>query len=88
MRRDSSVTMNSKSLAVVAIATIAAMLVAPLVGTNAVVAGGYDKSQATSQANACGNGKMPLNIGCQNVASQIQGDKNAVAAAADQPFED
>jgi hypothetical protein len=23
---------------------------------------------------------MPLNIGCQNVASLIQGDKNAVAA--------
>ena len=40
--------MNSKSLAVVAIATIAAMLVVPLVGTNAVFAGGYDKSQATS----------------------------------------
>jgi hypothetical protein len=82
LRRDSSVTM------MIAIATIAAMLVASLVGTNAVFAGGYDKSQVTSQANACGNGKMPLNIGCQNVASQIQGDKNAVAAAADQTFED
>ena len=67
--------MNTKSLAVVAIAAVAAMLVASLAGTNAVFAGGYDKSQATSQANACGNGKMPLNIGCQNVASQIQCDK-------------
>jgi hypothetical protein len=88
LRRDSSVTMNSKSLAVVAIAAVAAMLVASLVGTNVVFAGGYEKSQAASQANACGNGKMPMNVGCQNIASQIQGDKNAVAAAADQTFED
>ena len=53
------------------------MLVASLVGTNAVFAGGYEKSQAASQANDCGNGKMPMNVGCQNIASQIQGDKNA-----------
>jgi hypothetical protein len=80
--------MNNKSLAVVAIAAVAAMLVASLAGTNAAFAGGYEKNQATSQANACGNGKLPMYIGCQNVASQIQGDENAVAAAADQTFED
>jgi hypothetical protein len=79
--------MNNKSLAVVAIAAIAAMLVASLVGTNAVFAGGYERNQATSQANACGNGKLPLNIGCQNVGSQIQGDENAVSAAAEQSFD-
>ena len=88
MRKDSSITMNNKSLAVVAIAAVAAMLVASLAGTKAVFAGGYEKNQAASQANACGNGKLPMNIGCQNVASQIQGDENAVAAAADQTFED
>jgi hypothetical protein len=43
-------------------------------------------SQATSQANACGNGELPLNIGCQNTGSQIQGDKNAVTQAADKVF--
>ena len=43
-------------------------------------------NQATSQANACGNGELPLNVGCQNVGSQIQGDENAVASAADQSF--
>jgi hypothetical protein len=80
--------MNTKSLAVVAIAAVAAMLVASLVGTNTVFAGGYEKNQATSQATACGNGKLPMNIGCQNVGSQIQGDENAVAAAADQTFDD
>ena len=79
--------MNNRSLAAVAIAAIAAMLVASLVGTNAVFAGGYEKNQATSQANACGNGKLPLNIGCQNVGSQIQGDENAVSAAAEQSFD-
>ncbi len=79
--------MDNRSLAVVAIAAVAAMLVASFVGTNAVFAGGYEKNQATSQANACGNGELPLNIGCQNVGSQIQGDENAVSAAAEQFFD-
>ena len=78
--------MNNKSLAVVAIAAVAAMLVASLVGTNTVSA--YEKNQATSQANACGNGKLPYNVECQNVASQIQGDENGVSAAAEQSFDD
>ena len=39
----------------------------------------YENNQATSQANACGNGELPLNVGCQNVDSQIQGDENVVA---------
>ena len=43
-------------------------------------------SQATSQANACGNVELPLNIGCQNTGSQIQGDENAVTQAADKVF--
>ena len=44
------------------------------------------KSQATSQVNECGNGFYPLNVGCQNTASQIQGDENEVALAANQAF--
>jgi hypothetical protein len=79
--------MNTKSLAVVAIAVVAAMLVASLVGTNTVFAGGYEKNQATSQANACGNGELPLNVGCQNIDSQVQGDENAVSIAAEQAFD-
>ena len=39
----------------------------------------YEKNQATSQANACGNGKLPINVFCQNIGSQIQGEENAVA---------
>ena len=48
----------------------------------------YEKNQAISQANACGNGFMPYNVGCQNTASQIQGDENGVSTAADQTFDD
>ena len=44
------------------------------------------KSQAVSQVNGCDNGFMPLNIGCQNTASQIQGDENGVALTAQQTF--
>ena len=36
-------------------------------------------NQATSQANACGNGKLPLNVFCQNIDSQVQGEENTVA---------
>lgn len=37
-------------------------------------------------ASAADNWQQPLNIGCQNTASQIQGDENGVALAADQVF--
>lgn len=37
----------------------------------------YEKNQAASQANDCGNGELPLNVFCQNLLSQIQGDGNA-----------
>ena len=46
----------------------------------------YGKSQAISQANDCGNGFLPENVGCQNTASQIQGDENVVVTAAEQAF--
>jgi hypothetical protein len=80
---------NNKLLTFVAVAAVAAMLVATsLVSTNDAFAGKkkYEKNQAMSQTNACGNGELPLNIGCQNIASQVQGDENAVAQAAQQFF--
>ena len=49
---------------------------------------GYEKSQATSQANACGNGEMPLDVFCQNLNSQIQGDENAVTILGNQVSEE
>ena len=38
----------------------------------------YTKNQAKSDTNECGNGQASMNIGCQNIDSQIQGDENAV----------
>jgi hypothetical protein len=79
--------MNTKYMFIVA--AMAVMLVgATALATEDAFAGKkkYEKNQATSQANACGNGELPLNIGCQNVGSQIQGDENAVSQAAEQAF--
>ena len=80
--------MNTKYMFITA--AMAVMLIgATAFATDSAFAGGkkhYEKNQATSQANACGNGELPLNVGCQNVDSQIQGDENVVALAADQSF--
>ncbi|MGH9950136.1 MAG: hypothetical protein ACRD5J_00785 [Nitrososphaeraceae archaeon] len=82
--------MDNKTLSIAVVAAVAAMLIATsAVATEDAFAGkkkGYEKNQAISQANACGNGKLPLNVGCQNTASQIQGDENAVSQAAEQVF--
>ena len=45
-------------------------------------ASAYKKNQAASQTRACGNGEIPTNVGCQNIDSHIQGDKNSVALTA------
>ena len=46
----------------------------------------YNRNQAKSDVNACGNGQVPTNIGCQNIDSQIQGDENSVALTSQQTF--
>jgi hypothetical protein len=58
--------------------------------------GGYTKSQAVTQVNDCGNGPPrdgagltteptgPIDVFCQNLASQIQGDYNTPVLDADQ----
>lgn len=79
--------MNSKYLVVVA--ALAVMLVAgtALATTDSALATKYKgKSQAVSQVNDCGNGELPENVGCQNTASQIQGDDNSAALASSQEF--
>ena len=80
----------------VVIAAMAVMLIgATAFATDSAFAGGdghkkkkTEYSQATSQVNNCGNGKYPLNVGCQNTASQIQGDENAAYLTSDQEFDD
>ena len=78
--------MNSKYMVIVA--AMAVMLIgATAFATDSTFATKKrEYNQATSQANACGNGEMPLNVGCQNTASQIQGDENGVAIATQQTF--
>jgi hypothetical protein len=78
--------MNTKYMVVVA--AMAVMLVgATAFATDSAFADKkkhYDKNQAVSQANACGNGELPLNVYCQNIGSQVQGDENVVSAAGSQ----
>ena len=74
------------------VAAMAVMLIgATAFATNSAFADGkkkYEKNQALSQANACGNGKLPMYVFCDNQASQIQGDDNAVSTASAQQSED
>ena len=72
--------MNIKYLIIVASMTAMLVGATALSTTESAFAGKkkYEKSQAISQANACGNGVLPLNVFCQNLVSQIQGDGNAV----------
>ena len=82
MRNDN---VNKRALAVTTVAAL--MLIATMTSmatTENVVA--YTRNQATSSANACGNGEVPTNVGCQNTASQIQGDENSVALTSQQTF--
>ena len=79
--------MNTNHMVIVAAMTV--MLIgATALATEDAFAGKkkYGKNQAISQANDCGNGFLPENVGCQNTASQIQGDENVVVTAADQAF--
>jgi hypothetical protein len=73
--------MNSRYMVVVATMTV--MLIgATAFATDSAFADGkkkYEKNQAISQTNACGNGELPLNVFCQNIGSQVQGEENAVA---------
>ena len=81
--------MNTKYIVIVAAMTAMLIGATALATTDSAFADGkkkYEKNQAISQANACGNGELPLNVGCQNIDSQIQGDENAVSLAADQAF--
>jgi hypothetical protein len=77
--------MNTKYMFIVAAAMVAMLVGATALATSES-AFASDENQAVSQANACGNGELPLNVGCQNINSQIQGDENAVSLAADQIF--
>jgi hypothetical protein len=75
--------MNTKYIVIIGASAV--MMISALATTDSVFA--YEKSQAVSQVNDCGNGELPLNVGCQNTVSQIQGDGNEAALASEQAFE-
>jgi hypothetical protein len=74
---------------------IVAAMTVMLIGATAVTADNafadekkkYGKSQVVKQVNKCGNGDMAMYVGCENTASQIQGDSNRVAGATAQSFD-
>jgi hypothetical protein len=78
--------MNTKYMVVVA--AMAVMLIGATALATEDALATKSKSQAAAQSNACGNGFMSENVGCQNTASQIQGDDNTAALASSQQFED
>jgi hypothetical protein len=73
--------MNSKYM--VMVAAMAVMLIgATAHATDDAFADGkkkHGKNQAVGQTNACGNGKLPMYVFCQNTGSQVQGEDNSVA---------
>lgn len=81
---------NQAKFAIVAVATVAAMLIATsAISVEDVFAGKKrEYSQSTSQANACGNGFMSTNVACQNMDSQVQGHENGVAVTGQHTFDD
>ena len=90
-----SILTNKKALivAAAAIAMTFTLTASALVDDN-TSAKKYEKNQAMSGANACGNEELPLNVLCNNEASEIQGDENAIGmtsaqegGAIEQPYE-
>ncbi|MGH9975883.1 MAG: hypothetical protein ACRD8Z_08630 [Nitrososphaeraceae archaeon] len=78
--------MNTKYMFIVATMAVILVGATTLATDSAFATKKKAYNQATSQANTCGNGELPLNVGCQNVESQVQGDENGVALSADQSF--
>ena len=75
----------------VIVAAMAVMLIgATTLATDDAFAGKkkYGKNQVISQANACGNGKLPMYVFCQNTGSQVQGENNGVSLSGAQESEE
>jgi hypothetical protein len=77
---------NKRTLVIAGTAAIMLLAATVIATATTEIAFAYNKNQATSQANDCGNGEVPIDVFCQNLASQIQGDHNTVAMAAEQGF--
>jgi hypothetical protein len=71
--------MNTKYMFIVAAMAVMLIGATALATEDSFATKKREYNQATSQANACGNGELPLNVFCQNIGSQVQGEENAVA---------
>jgi hypothetical protein len=76
--------MNNRSISKVTVTVTVAIATVMLVGTITVSLGGNsafatkEKNQDASEANACGNGELLLNVFCETTTSQVDGEENAV----------
>lgn len=76
--------MNNRSISKVVVTVTVAIAPVMLVGTITVSLGDNSvfaikkKNQGASEANACGNGELPLNVFCETTTSQVDGEENAV----------
>jgi hypothetical protein len=69
---------NKRTLVAAALGIILLATTVVSIGTTEEKVFAYEKNQAASLANGCGNDDVPFNVLCQNLLSQIQGDGNAV----------
>jgi len=71
---------RSRKKIAVTVAIVTVMLVRTVtvsLGDNSAFAT-KEKNQDASQANACGNGELPLDVFCETTTSQVDGEENAV----------
>ena len=70
------------------VATVTSLLVgaAAAINDRYRICRGYVKNHDSTQSDDCGNGYLPMNVACQNTASQIQGEGNIVDTASTQSF--
>ena len=70
------------------VATVTSLLVglAAAINDRYRICRGYVKNHDGGQSDDCGNGYLPMNVACQNTASQIQGEVTIVDTASTQSF--
>ena len=68
--------MNTKYLVLAAVMAVMLVEATALATEDAFAGKKKEYNQATSQANTCGSGELPFNVGCQNTDRQLQGDDN------------
>jgi hypothetical protein len=64
------------------------LVVISFMSPSLALAGSYEKSQAESQTNECGNYWFPVNVICSNLNSQAEGNENNVAMTTTTPESD